>query len=208
MKHYECTKRFPTWMGYFFDSYFNLKNDDLHFDTCLAPIGYTLNDINRNKFERLALSTCDHIPEGVYFRQDNANHDVHMADVNSLELYGDHYFIGHKTLGSFLHSVKRPYLPNLRYLIDWHSEPIFIEATQVQLRGLMRPIFFRYKEEGAGGLQIVPLLESEGYLRGFEILWIVLSPQYSLIKALLTTSRSIRIPSWFRCPSRIYRRTA
>ncbi|KAK7953288.1 hypothetical protein PG988_013982 [Apiospora saccharicola] len=160
-------------MGYcIFDSYFNVKIDDLHLDACTVPICTAFNHIKKFKIQRLAVSTCVNMPENVYFKRDITSHDAYMVDSHTLDPYGRPDVVKHKSLENFLRCVMRPHFPSLRYLkIDWHSEPIFIEAIQGEIGGSLPPVLFRYRE-GAGGFHIVPLLESKGYLRGFEILFL------------------------------------
>ncbi|KAK8062893.1 hypothetical protein PG997_014990 [Apiospora hydei] len=139
------------------DSYFNPEIDRL----CFELIESLCPDMDPAQFltvQKLSLSTY------IYYEDwDYPESGLH----------------GYKTFENFLHHVKESYLPSLREIrLELHSRlnfdiyPLQIEQVREDMRdSICAKHFFRYKEEGTGGVQIIPRHE-DGRLMGFEILFL------------------------------------
>ncbi|KAK8036135.1 hypothetical protein PG993_008749 [Apiospora rasikravindrae] len=149
------------------DSYFNPEIDRLCFDVH-GSICPGLDSVYFLAVQRLSLSIS------IYYGN---------WDFTGFGLNGDWFSkpdydkeLAYETFDNFLHHVKRRYLPSLREIqfelhsrFDFTTYPLPIEETREDVRDSIRASrFFRYREEGTGGVQIIPRHEW-GELTGLKI---------------------------------------
>ncbi|KAK8851186.1 hypothetical protein PGQ11_013665 [Apiospora arundinis] len=170
-----------------FDSYFNMEIDSLRLFSCTRRICSTLTPSHLLGVQRLIIDSCFYWNWGGTFTDDDEWDDKWFRTS-----YCEHDQPEYITIGNLVHYFKTRYMPSLSYLrMQGHCIPFRIEddgkeLVREDMRDSLRPLFFRYKE-GAGGLQIVPLItvEPDRYLflepdrwfivkelDGFEILFL------------------------------------
>ncbi|KAK7959179.1 uncharacterized protein PG986_004033 [Apiospora aurea] len=152
------------------DSYFNPDIDRLCFDV-FESICYGMDPVHFLAVQQLSLST--YIYYSVWVSPGCGLHS------NWFSKFYYNRGLGYKTFENFLRHVKRRYLPSLREIkFELHSRfgvitwPLHIEQAREDMRDSIRAThFFGYREEGTGGVQIIPRHES-GQLMGFKILFL------------------------------------
>ncbi|KAK6860429.1 hypothetical protein PG995_004065 [Apiospora arundinis] len=142
-----------------FDSYFNMEIDSLRLFSCTRRICSTLTPSHLLGVQRLTIDSC--------FYWSWWGNFIDTWDMEWFKTtYCEHERPEYMTIENLLHYFKTQYMPSLTYLrMQGHCIPFMIEEdgkdmVREDMRDSLRPLFFRYKE-GAGGLQIVPLITVE-----------------------------------------------